>query len=61
MNGTVNKVGKYNVNAIQPGCEIIVPSKERAPRFNFRDVIGIGTALTPIVSMAAIIATLVKK
>ncbi|MDR2425323.1 MAG: SLBB domain-containing protein [Prevotellaceae bacterium] len=61
MNGTVNKVKKYDIQAIQPGCEIIVPSKERTPPFSFRDVIGIGTAVMPIVSMAAIIATLFKK
>lgn len=57
MNGTVAKVKGSNKDAIQPGCEIIVPSKEQKPKMTLAETISIGTSIT---SMASVVALLIN-
>lgn len=57
QNGTIAKASK---GKIEPGCEVIVPSK--APR-NYNAIsqwLGIGTSMASLATMAATIANLVK-
>ena len=56
LNGTVSRV-RLNSKAIEPGCEIIVPSKERANRMSAQEILGIGTTTA---SLAAVIASVVN-
>lgn len=57
MNGTVTKAKGSNKNVIQPGCEIIIPSKERKEKMTLAETISIGTSVT---SMASVVALLVN-
>lgn len=56
MNGTVSRL-KYRSTNIEPGCEIIVPQKERKNRMSPAEVIGMGTSAA---SLATMVATLVN-
>lgn len=56
-NGTVAKAKKHNNAAIQPGCEIIIPSKERSAKMSLAEKISIGTSIT---SMASVVALLIN-
>lgn len=57
MNGTVARLKKRNSKAIQPGCEIVIPSKDAKNRMSTVEILGVGSS---IVSMAAVIATLIN-
>ena len=57
MNGTVAKVKGSSRDAIQPGCEIIVPSKEQKQKMTLAETISIGTSIT---SMASVVALLIN-
>lgn len=56
-NGTVAKVKKFSGNKIEPGCEIIVPSKPERNQANLTQGISIATS---VASMAAVITALVN-
>ena len=58
MNGTVARVG-HNAK-IQPGCEIVVPTKPEANRTSLTQWLGIGTSAASLATMLATIANLVK-
>lgn len=57
MNGTVARVKGSNRNAIQPGCEIIIPSKEPRDKMTLGEIIGLGSSVT---SMASVVALLIN-
>ena len=57
MNGTVKKVKTSSKNVIEPGCEIIVPSKVRKEKMTLAEQISIGTSIT---SMASVVALLIN-
>lgn len=55
MNGTVTRVRK--ARDIQPGCEIVVPAKEKRNKISLSEVMGLGTTFAAI---ATVVATLIK-
>jgi len=57
MNGTVSKIKGSDKDAIRPGSEIIVPSKEQAQRLSVSEIISLGTSVT---SMASLIGVLIN-
>lgn len=57
MNGTVSRLKSRDNKAIEPGCEIIVPSKEEKRRMSAAEILGMGSTTA---SMAAMIATMVN-
>lgn len=57
LNGTVARAKKRSSSLIQPGCEIIVPSKKERKGLKFSEILGM-TSMTA--SMAAMVATLVN-
>lgn len=57
MNGTVSRLKSGSSKAIEPGCEIIVPSKEARRKMSPAEIIGMGTSAA---SLATMIATLVN-
>lgn len=58
MNGTVARV-KSNV-IIEPGCEIIVPSKRAREKLSIGEIMGLTTSAASVGTMAATIANLFK-
>lgn len=59
MNGQIAEVKGSGKSQIEPGCEIIVPSK-RKRQFNLSNVVGLASSITSLGTMAAAIAALVK-
>lgn len=57
MNGTVSRLKSRDKKAIEPGCEIIVPSKEKKKRMSTAEILGMGSTTA---SIAAMIATMVN-
>ena len=57
MNGTVSRLKAGNKKAIEPGCEIIVPSKEQKKKMTTAEILGMGSTTA---SIAAMIATMVN-
>lgn len=57
MNGTVSRLKSRDKKAIEPGCEIIIPSKEEKKRMSTAEILGMGSTTA---SIAAMIATMVN-
>ncbi|MDR0745738.1 MAG: SLBB domain-containing protein, partial [Mediterranea sp.] len=61
MNGMVSKAGKYRSDMIQPGCEIIVPSKKESKGLEvLSTILGFTTSAASVATMAAAVANLAK-
>ncbi|WP_188533771.1 SLBB domain-containing protein, partial [Bacteroides luhongzhouii] len=60
MNGQVTKVKGSGKKQIEPGCEIIVPSKAKK-RTNVGEILGYATSFSSLGMMIASIANLIKK
>ena len=57
MNGAVEQLGRRSSRSIQPGCEIVVPSKPQRTKMTTGEIMTIGTSTA---SIATMIATLVN-
>lgn len=57
MNGTVAKIKGSNRDAIQPGCNIVIPSKEQKEKMSLAQILSLGTSVT---SMASVVALLIN-
>lgn len=57
MNGTVTKAKGSSKDVIQPGCNIIVPTKEQKEKMSLAQIISLGSSVT---SMAATVALLIN-
>ena len=60
MNGQVTKVKGSGKKQIEPGCEIIIPSKAKK-RTNIGNILGYATSFSSLGMMIASIANLIKK
>ena len=60
MNGQVTKVKGSGKKQIEPGCEIIVPSKAKK-NTNIGNILGYATTFSTLGMMVASIANLIKK
>ena len=59
MNGSVAKAS--NKTTIEPGCQIIVPSKPEGEGFDWTRVLSIATTLGSLASMTAAVVAIFKK
>ena len=59
MNGQVKKAKKYSNDVIQPGCEIIVPTKEKN-QFQLQNILSIASTSASLATMIASIANIIK-
>lgn len=60
MNGTVSRVKAGSSKGIEPGCEIIVPSKDPSKRMSVGEIIGMGTSAASLATMIATMVNLFK-
>lgn len=60
MNGQVAKVKGSGRNMIEPGCEIVVPVKDKNGRMNFQTILGIASSIGSLGLTAASIANILK-
>lgn len=60
MNGTVARVRGRNKSNVEPGCEIIIPSKRQRKSMSLQAIMSLATSAASIGTMAASIANLSK-
>lgn len=60
MNGMVSRLKRRMGNAIEPGCEIIVPSKKGRKKTVAADVTGMNTSIASIATMVAAMVGMTK-
>lgn len=60
MNGSVQQLGRRASKAIQPGCEIVVPTKPQRNKMTPQEMMTIGTSTASIATMIATLVNLLK-
>lgn len=60
MNGTVSRLKARNASAIEPGCEIIVPSKAEKKHMAMAEILGISSTTATIAATVATMANAFK-
>ncbi|KAA6346101.1 capsule polysaccharide transporter [termite gut metagenome] len=60
MNGTVARIKKYAKNMIEPGCEIVIPSKNPKREMTTFEYVSLGTSLTTLVTMLATMISVLR-
>lgn len=60
MNGSVKLLNHSSSKDIEPGCEIVVPTKENKTRMTTPEVLSIGTSMASIATMIATLTNLFK-
>lgn len=60
MNGSVQLINRRSSKDIQPGCEIVVPSKQNKNKMSTAEVMSMGTSATSIATMMITIANILK-
>lgn len=60
MNGTVSRVKRLRSAKIEPGCQIIVPSKKERRPISLAEVLSIGTSAASLGTMAATLYNIFK-
>ena len=60
MNGAVESINHRSSKDIQPGCEIVVPSKQKRDKMSTAEVMSMGTSATSIATMMITVANILK-
>ena len=60
MNGSVKKISKHSRKDIQPGCEIVIPSKKIKNQMTPAETMALGTSATSIATMIITVANILK-
>jgi len=60
MNGSAKLIGRHSKDDIQPGCQIVVPSKKNKNRMSTAEILSIGSSSASIAAVVATIANLLK-
>lgn len=60
MNGSVQQLGRRASKDIQPGCEIVVPTKPQRDKMTPQEMMTIGTSTASIATMIATLVNLLK-
>lgn len=60
-NGSVELISHVSKKAVQPGCQIVVPSKKQKNKMSTAEVLSIGSSSASIAAVVATIANLLKK
>jgi protein involved in polysaccharide export with SLBB domain len=60
MNGSVELVNHQSKKAVQPGCEIVVPSKKAKNKLSTAETMSIGTSAASIATMIITVANILK-
>ncbi len=59
-NGSISKAEKGSRNTVQPGCEIIVPTKEQTEKLKAAEIVSIGTGAASLAAIVVSILNIVK-
>lgn len=59
MNGTIKRIKAFNKNIVEPGCEVVVPMKEKNAN-SLQNTLSIATTSASLATMIASIANILK-
>lgn len=60
LNGTVARAKKSDSDLIQPGCEIVVPTKSERKRLQLSEIMGMSSMTATIAAMVATLTNAFK-
>lgn len=60
MNGTVTRIKRFKSGQIEPGCQIIVPTKKERKGMSIAEIVSLTTSAASLGTMAATISSLLK-
>ena len=60
MNGSVELISHHSSKDIQPGCEIVVPSKKQKRQMSTAEMMSMGTSAASIATMIITVAKILK-
>ena len=60
MNGSVEQISHHKGSAIQPGCEIVVPSKKNKNKMSAAETMSLSTGAASIATMIITVANILK-
>ncbi len=60
MNGSAKLLSHHSKSAIQPGCQIVVPSKKNKNKMSTAEILSIGSSSASIAAVVATIANILK-
>ena len=61
MNGAVEKISKRSSKAIEPGCEIVVPTKKQGKKMSSGEIVAITSGAASISSVIVALISLLRK
>lgn len=59
-NGAVEKADRSSTKVVQPGCEIVVPTKEESQKLSAAEKMAIGTGTTSVATMIVSLMNMIK-
>ena len=60
MNGSVEKLNHYSGKAVQPGCEIVVPTKKQSNRMSTGEVMAIASGSASLASVVVALISILR-
>lgn len=60
MNGSVEKVGRHSKRVVEPGCEIVVPTKEQNKRMTTGEIMAIASGAASLASVIVALISIIK-
>ena len=61
MNGAVEKISKRSSKAIEPGCEIVVPTKKQGKKMSSGEIVALTSGAASISSVIIAVISLIRK
>lgn len=61
MNGAVQKINKAGTKSIEPGCEIVVPTKKQGKKMSSAEIVALTSGAASLSSVIIAIISLIKK
>ncbi|MBR4644548.1 MAG: SLBB domain-containing protein [Bacteroidaceae bacterium] len=61
MNGAVEKINKHSGKAIEPGCEIVVPTKKQGKKMSTSEIVALTSGAASISSVVVALVSLLRK
>ena len=61
MNGAVQKISKQGSKSIEPGCEIVVPTKKQGKKMTTSEVVALSSGAASLASVVVALISLIRK
>jgi protein involved in polysaccharide export with SLBB domain len=61
MNGAVQKLGSKSSKTIEPGCEIVVPSKKNSKKMSTSEIVALSSGAASLASVVVALISLLRK